>query len=276
MMALRGEKLAFIGCGTMGGAMIKGLLNEGLVPPSAIIASHPRDERRRELEARWGIETTGNNAEAARDASIVSLTIKPQALASVLDEIHVEPNTLVLSIVAGASINTLHEELGTERVVRVMPNTPAQIGHGMSVWTATDAVDTSGRAKVRAILGALGQEEYVKYEEEIDMATALSGTGPAYFFLFMEALIDAGVHLGFSRRLAARLVHQTALGAVEFAVEAPEHVARLRNQVTSPGGTTAEALYELEKGRLRTVLSDAVRAAYRRTLELGGMEGRRR
>jgi len=271
-MALRGERLAFIGCGMMGEAMVKGLLKERLVAPGAIVASHPREERRKELSKRYGIRTVPGNAEAVAGASIVALAVKPQVLESVIADLSgsVPEDALVLSIVAGATMDRLRQHLGAERVVRVMPNTPAQIGHGMSVWAATAAVDERGRAKARAMLGALGEQEHVEHEEEIDMATALSGTGPAYVFLFMEALIDAGVHLGFSRRLAARLVHQTTLGAVEFAVEAPEHVARLRNQVTSPGGTTAEALYELEKGRLRTVLSDAVWAAYRRTLELGG------
>jgi len=276
-MALRGEKLAFVGCGMMGEAMVKGLLKERLVPPGSIVASHPRKERREELAGRYGIRTVSENGEAVKGTSLVALTVKPQVLDAVIADLaeSVPSDALVLSIVAGATMERLRNELGTERVVRVMPNTPAQIGHGMSVWTATGAVDDRGRARARAMLGALGEEEYVEHEEEIDMATALSGTGPAYVFLFMEALIDAGVHLGFSRRLAARLVHQTTLGAVEFAVEAPEHVARLRNQVTSPGGTTAEALYELEKGRLRTVLSDAVWAAFRRTLELGGRAPRR-
>jgi len=271
-MALRGEKLAFVGCGMMGEAMVKGLLKDRLVPAASVVASHPREERRKELTRRYGIRTVEDNAEAVAGATVTALTVKPQVLDGVVKELAgtIPRDSLVLSIVAGAATERLRRDLGTERVVRVMPNTPAQIGHGMSVWTATGAVDGRDRAKARTMLAALGEEEYVEHEEELDMATALSGTGPAYVFLFMEALIDAGVHLGFSRRLAARLVHQTTLGAVEFAVEAPEHVARLRNQVTSPGGTTAEALYELEKGRLRTVLSDAVWAAYRRTLELGG------
>lgn len=271
-MALRNEKLAFVGCGMMGEAMVKGLLKKRLVPVGSLVASHPREDRREELEHRYGIRTTAENAAAVEGATVVALTVKPQVLDSVLADLagKVPQDALVVSIVAGATMERLRRELGAERVVRVMPNTPAQIGHGMSVWTATAAVSATDRRKARTMLAALGEEEYVEHEEEIDMATALSGTGPAYVFLFMEALIDAGVHLGFSRRLAARLIHQTTLGAVEFALEAPEHVARLRNQVTSPGGTTAEALYELEKGRLRTVLSDAVWAAYRRTLELGG------
>ncbi len=271
-MALRHEKLAFVGCGMMGEAMVKGLLSRKLVRPQQIVASHPRPERREELERNYGIRTAAANAEAVDGATVVTLAVKPQVLDEVLEglEGHLNPETLLVSIVAGASTAHLMEVLSTPGVVRVMPNTPAQIGHGMSVWYPTPPVDAAGREKVRTILSALGEDELVHHEEEIDMATALSGTGPAYVFLFMESLIEAGVHLGFSRRVAARLVHQTMLGAVEFAMEAPEHVARLRNQVTSPGGTTAEALYQLERGRLRTVLSDAVWAAYRRGLELGG------
>ncbi len=271
-MVLSNEKLAFIGCGSMGEAMVKGLLTRRLVTPDRIVASHPRTRRRDELEERYGITTMPDNAVAAAGASVVTLAVKPQVLEEVVSDLRgeVRPDALLVSIVAGADTARLAGDLGVARVVRVMPNTPAQIGHGMSVWYATDAVDDPGRTRVRTILSALGEEELVHHEEEIDMATALSGTGPAYVFLFMESLIEAGVHLGFSRRVAARLVHQTMLGAVEFAMEAPEHVARLRNQVTSPGGTTAEALYQLERGRLRTVLSDAVWAAYRRCVELGG------
>lgn len=271
-MALRDERIAVVGCGMMGEAMVKGLLCKRLVKPGQIVASHPREDRRRELTAAYGIATVAANADAVREAGIVVLTVKPQRLGEVLEDLagQVPAEAMVMSIVAGVDTETLRRALGVQRLVRVMPNTPAQIGHGMSVWMATPAVEEAGRTRARTILSALGEEEMVEHEEEIDMATALSGTGPAYVFLFMEALIDAGVHLGFSRRLAARLVRQTVLGAAEYAVEAPEHVARMRNEVTSPGGTTAEALYQLERGRLRTVLSDAVWAAYRRCLELGG------
>jgi len=271
-MALRNERLAFVGCGMMGEAMVKGLLSERLVTPDQVVASHPREERRNELKDRFGIRVVRDNAEAADGASVVALTVKPQVLDEVLADLEgrLAPEVLLLSVVAGATTSRLSSALSTPSVVRAMPNTPAQIAHGMTVWYATPPVDDPGREKVRTILRALGEEELVHHEDEIDMATALSGTGPAYVFLFMESLIEAGVHLGFSRRVAARLVHQTMLGAVEFAMEAPEHVARLRNQVTSPGGTTAEALYQLERGRLRTVLSDAVWAAYRRCVELGG------
>jgi pyrroline-5-carboxylate reductase len=242
----------------MGEAMVKGLLREGLVDPRQIIASHPRAERCLELENRYGVKVTDSNAEAAADATFVVIAVKPQFLAEVVVDLDgvVKMDTTVLSVVAGATMSRLGRDFGVSRVVRAMPNTPAQIGRGISVWTATDSVGASGRKKVRTILSALGCEEYVTHEGELDMATALSGTGPAYVFLFMEALIDAGVHMGFSRRVAEKLVFETVLGAAEFARGEPVHIA--------------EAQYQLERGRLRTVLSDAVWAAYRRCQKLGG------
>jgi pyrroline-5-carboxylate reductase len=271
-MTLRDETLGFIGCGMMGEAMIKGLLREALVDPRQIIASHPRAERCLELENRYGVRVTSDNRDAAADATFIILAVKPQFLDEVVADLAgvVTLESTILSIVAGIRMERLGTELGVTRVVRAMPNTPAQIGRGISVWTATDDLGDAGRAKVRAILSALGDDEFVIHESELDMATALSGTGPAYVFLFMEALIDAGVHMGFSRRVAERLVFETVLGSAEFAKSAPEHLAKLRNQVTSPGGTSAEAQYQLERGRLRTVLSDAVWAAYRRCRQLGG------
>jgi pyrroline-5-carboxylate reductase len=152
-----------------------------------------------------------------------------------------------------------------------MPNTPAQIGQGMSVWMSTSEVEPRQREQAQMILRALGEEIAVDDEDYLDMATALSGTGPAYVFLFMEALIDAGVHLGFSRRVAQQLVLQTLQGSVAYARQSNLHPAELRNQVTSPGGTSAEALYQLEKGGLRTVLSRAIWAAYQKSRYLGGL-----
>jgi pyrroline-5-carboxylate reductase len=255
----------------MGEAMCNGLLRERLVRPDQIVVSHPRDGRRLELEERYGVHAVASNADAARGATVVALCVKPQFLAEVLADLDgaVDEETLVMTIVAGIPLRRIAGALRTPTVIRAMPNTPGQIGAGISVWTCTDGAGARDRDRGRAILSALGEEEYVIHEDELDMATALSGTGPAYVFLFMEALIDAGVHLGFSRRVASRLVLETMRGAVEFAAISPHHLAKLRNQVTSPGGTTAEAHYQLEKGGLRTVLSDAVWAAYRRCVQLG-------
>ncbi|MGD2206483.1 MAG: pyrroline-5-carboxylate reductase [Anaerolineae bacterium] len=275
---LSGKTIAFIGSGIMAEAMIKGLLHEGLVAPQQIIASGPRPERGQELFDRYSVRTTTHNVEAARDADIVVLSVKPQVLGRVLEELagHVPPKALVLSIVAGARMDTIQRMVDAKAVVRVMPNTPAQIGMGISVWTATDATTETRRGQALAILKALGEEEYVDDEEYLDMATALSGTGPAYVFLLMEAMVDAGVHLGFSRRVSEQLVIETLRGSIEYARRSPRHLAALRNQVTSPGGTSAEALYHLEKGGLRTVLSRAIWAAYQRSRVLGSEAQRQR
>jgi pyrroline-5-carboxylate reductase len=179
-----------------------------------------------------------------------------------------EPRQVAVSVVAGASVATLSRGLGHDAIVRVMPNTPAQIGAGMMVWAATSDVDDTRRAQVRAVLGALGEELLVEEEKYVDMATALSGTGPTYVFLMMEALIDAGVHMGFPRRIAEQIVLQTVSGSVAFARDSGKHMAELRNMVTSPGGTSADAIYQMEKGGLRTVFSRAVYAAYQRTQTL--------
>src|SRR5438552_1956136 len=164
--------------------------------------------------------------------------------------------------------------LAHKAIVRSMPNTPAQIGLGVTVWTATADVDPVQRELATVILGALGEVVHAEVEEDVDRATALSGTGPSYVFLLMEALVDAGVHLGFSRRVSEELVLRTVEGSAAFARRSGRHLAELRNQVTSPGGTSASALYELEKGALRTVLSRAVFAAYQRTKELGAAADR--
>ena len=269
---LNGSRIAFIGSGVMAEAMIRGILKQGLVSAEHIIASGPRTERGQELEARYGVRWTTTNVEAVRDADVVVISTKPQIVPGVLPELHgrIKPTALVLSIAAGVAIAALREGLGHNAIARSMPNTPAQVGAGMSVWTTSADTTAEQQAQAQSILAALGEEILVKDENYLDMATALSGTGPAYVFLFMEALIDAVVHLGFSRRIAQKLVEQTVLGSVLFARESKLHPAQLRNMVTSPGGTSAEALYQLEKGGLRTVLSRGVWAAYQRSRTLGG------
>lgn len=269
--------LSFIGCGIMGEAMIAGLLRNGVVEPEQITASHPRESRRTELTARHGIKVFESNADAAKGVSgqqnsAVILCVKPQRLDRVLSDLNgvLNVDQLVLTIVAGATIEHLADELGTAKIVRAMPNTPSQIGAGITAWTCTGAVVESERANVREILGALGKEIFVETENMINMATSLSATGPTYIFMVMEALTDAGVHLGFSRDMAKELVQETMLGSVKFAIDSNKHPAELRNMVTSPGGTSAEAIYQMEKGTLRTVLSKAVYAAYKKAVKLGG------
>lgn len=270
-MSLLNASLAFIGSGVMGEAMIKGLLGRDLVQPSQIIASDLHADRCDLLKAMYGISATLHNAEAAADADVIVLSVKPQVMEKVLPELRgvIKPDALILSIAAGVTIRTIGTGAYNMHVVRAMPNTPGQIGQGMTVWTANAVVDARQRQQAKLMLGALGDEMYVEDERFLDMATALNGTGPAYVFMFMEALIDAGVHMGLPRRDAERLVVQTVRGSVEFAMQSHLHPAEMRNQVTSPGGTSAEAIYQLEKGGLRTVIADGVWAAYRRSQALG-------
>ncbi|HYK20494.1 MAG TPA: pyrroline-5-carboxylate reductase [Pyrinomonadaceae bacterium] len=274
-------RLAFIGCGVMAEAIVAGLLRKKLVGPDQIVGSHPRQARREEMHVKYGIEMFEQNREAALEvypepetpdaASMVILAVKPQRLHGVLEELKgsLHQEQLVISVVAGAKIQTIADQLLHASVVRAMPNTPAQIGEGMTAWTASTEVTEKQATQVRAILNALGKSVHVENERQIDMATALSATGPTYIFMVMEALVDAGVHMGFSRHVAQELVHQMMLGSVLFAIESHKHPAELRNMVTSPGGTSAEAIYQMEKGSLRTVMSKAVWAAYQRAQSLG-------
>jgi pyrroline-5-carboxylate reductase len=267
--------IGFIGSGIMGEAIIASLLNQKLVTPNQIFAADPNQNRTDTLKADYGIPTTHSNLEVTKVADILILSIKPQMLDKVLHELHghTDRAQVVLSIIAGAPIDRLADGLANARIVRAMPNTPARIGQGMTVWMATPEVPDQGRERVAAILAALGQELNVDGEQYLDMATALSGSGPAYVFLFMEAMIDAGVHLGFTRAVAERLVIQTMRGSVEYAAASGEHPSVLRNQVTSPGGTTAEALYHLEQSGLRATVARAVWASYQRSQTLGGGSG---
>jgi pyrroline-5-carboxylate reductase len=271
MPPLAQRTIATVGSGVMAEAMIAGLLRGNLVAPDQVVASHPRAERRDELARLYGIRTVASNAEAVEAADVILLAIKPQMLAQVGREIgpHLRDDQLVLSIIAGATTTALEGFLGHRRIVRSMPNTPARLGRGMTVWYATPDTTADQRAQASALLTALGAELEVDDEKFVAMATAVSGTGPTYVFLVMEALIDAAVHLGFPRHIAHDLVVETLEGSTYFAKQSGDHPAVLRNMVTSPGGTSAAALHELESGRLRTVLSEAVWAAYRRTVELG-------
>ena len=271
MSPLANATIATVGSGVMAEAMIAGLLRGNLVTPDQVVASHPRAERRDALAATHGIRVVASNTEAVTGADVIILAVKPQMLAKVGREIStaLRPGQLVLSVLAGPTTRALVATLGHDQVVRAMPNTPARIGNGMTVWYATPATTADQRAQAKTLLGALGAELEVEDEKWVAMATAVSGTGPAYVFLVMEALIDAAVHLGFPRHIAHDLVIETLEGSTRFAKQSGDHPAVLRNMVTSPAGTSAAAIHELESGRLRTVLSEAVWAAFRRTVELG-------
>jgi len=265
------KTIALLGPGAMGEAIIIGLLNKGITVPEKIRASTPETDRIDEITKRYGVLGFYDNIQAVEGADLVILAVKPQKLYKVLEGIRnrIPEDAVVLSIIAGATIDTISGGLNHDSVVRAMPNTPAQIGQGITVWTASPAVTDEQLKLAGQVLTAMGQEVHVEEEIYLDMATALSGSGPAYVFLFMEALIDAGVHMGFPRRTAEQLVTQTILGSVSYYQKNGIHPAQLRNQVTSPGGTSAEALYYLEKAGIRTAISRAVWAAYQRSLELG-------
>jgi pyrroline-5-carboxylate reductase len=266
-------QIAFIGPGMMAQAMIAGLVRNNVAPAGNLLVSGPRQERVDELAERYGIRPYTDNPAAASQADIVILSVKPQILEKAVTGMkgQIKPEALVLSIVAGAPIRKIERILEIPAVVRAMPNTPARIAQGITVWTASPGVSEPQKELARQILLALGKVVYVEEEDYLDKATALSGTGPAYVYLFMEAMVDAGVHLGFSRRIAELLVVETVRGAVNYydLHDEHRHLARLRNQVTSPGGTSAEALYFLEKAGFRTALSRAIWAAYNRSAALG-------
>jgi len=271
MSPLANRTIATVGSGVMAEAMIAGLLRSALVEPSQLVASHPRAERRDHLAREYGIRVVAGNVEAVDGADVVLFAIKPQMLGKVGREIgpHLRRGQLVLSVIAGATTAALIGTLGHDQVIRAMPNTPARLGKGVTVWYATPETTAEQREQAGALLRTLGVQLEVDDEKFVAMATAVSGTGPTYVFLVMEALIDAAVHLGFPRHVAHDLVIETLEGSTLFAKQSGMHPAELRNMVTSPGGTSAAALHELESGRLRTVLSEAVWAAFRRTVELG-------
>jgi pyrroline-5-carboxylate reductase len=264
-------KIAFIGGGNMGEAMLSAILARKLSQPQAISVSDISQPRRQYLEQKYGVAVTDDNRLAIKRADVVVLAIKPQNLAEVVAGLNgqLKPAQLVLSIVAGARIDTLCRGLDHNCVVRAMPNTPAQIGEGITVWAATAEVTEQQKGWAGSILGAMGKEIYVDDEKYLDMATAVSGSGPAYVFLFVEALVDAARHIGLPRDMAQELVLETLLGSGHFLQKSGKQPLELRRMVTSPGGTTAEALRQLEKGKFTELVKRAVKAAYDKAQRLG-------
>jgi pyrroline-5-carboxylate reductase len=272
------RRLAFVGAGAMGGAMIRGALAAGLVPADEIVVGEVVTERRAELSRRLGVRALRSNRAAVDGADVVILAVKPQSMPIVLAELRgvLQAGQVALSVAAGIRLETLIEGLAHAAVARAMPNTPAQIGAGVTVWTAAAAVDPAGRERARSILAGMGRAVEVAVEDEayLDMATALSGSGPGYVFLFLEALIDAGVHVGLPRPIASELAVETLIGSGLMARDLRSHPADLRNMVTSPGGTTAAGLSQLEAGALRAAVDRAVVAAYERSRALGRLESK--
>jgi len=255
----------------MGEAILSAVLGKHLATVQSITTSDISPERRQYLEKQYNITTTDDNRQAVADTDVIILAVKPQKLTEVMAELKgsLTPEQLVLSIIAGARLDTICQGLGHRAVVRAMPNTPAQIGQGMTVWTATDEITEQQNEWAGSILGVMGHEINVSSEDEIDMATAVSGSGPAYLFLFVEALVDAAIQLGLSQDTARELVLTMVIGSGHLIEESGIEPAELRRMVTSPGGTTAEALKELEQGKFADLLMRAVRAAYERAKQLG-------
>jgi len=264
-------KIALVGGGNMGEAMLAAVLTKALAKPESISVSDISSSRLDYLKKQYAVMVTPDNVEAVSGKDIVILAVKPQNLTEIMDELKgkIVSSQLVLSIIAGAKINTISQGLAHSAVVRAMPNTPARVGEGMSLWTATPNVTKEQKQSVKAILGAMGKELYVEDENYLDMATAISGSGPAYFFLMVEALVKAAVEIGLPPDVAQEIVVQTMLGSAKFIQTSGEAPAELRQKVTSPGGTTAAALAQFEKGDFNELVKKAVKAAYERAKELG-------
>ncbi len=256
----------------MGEAMMRCLIEKEVARATGIVAADVAEARRSYLKKQYGIQTTSINRQAAQKADVIVLAVKPNVMPKALADLKGEtkPHQTVISIAAGITLAKLSAGLNRQAVVRAMPNTPAQIGEGVTVWTATPEVTERDRERARAILGAIGRQTFVADEKYIDMATAVSGSGPGYVFLIVESLVDAAVRIGLPRDMARDLVLETISGSVHLAQRSGKHPAELRNMVTSPGGTTAEGLHELEEGRLRALLARAIIAGYEKARALRG------
>lgn len=261
-------KVTIIGGGVMGEAILAAALERGVFDAASVTVCELLEQRRAQLHSEYGVTVTTDSLRGMEDADLVLLSVKPQDVHSVTGAIRSE--ALLLSIMAGVRIPTLEQEFRHGRIVRVMPNTPVAAKAGMSVWTATEGVTDEQRGLARNLLGAIGREMYVADEHKLDMATAVSGSGPGYVFLFIEAMIDGAVAVGLTRKQAEEMVLQTFYGSAVYAMASGKPASELRAMVTSPAGTTAAGLLELEHSAVRASIIDCVRAAYERSVELGG------
>ena len=263
-------KLGFVGGGLMGEAILAGALQKKLTSPSDIAVSEIVPARREHLTSTYGVSAE-ESADEALKADIVVLAVKPQEFGKAAGSLEgrMGSHQTVMSIMAGVRIETIKKAMGHDAVARAIPNTAAQVGESMTVWTASPEVSDEAREAVSSLLAVLGQELYVSDEKYVDMATAVAGSGPAYVFLVMEAMIDAAVHIGLRRDQAETMVKQTLYGSSLYARETGRHPAVLRNEVTSPGGTTAEALRVLEEAAVRAAFTDAIEAAFDKSKALG-------
>ncbi len=263
-------KVAFIGGGVMAEAIISGMREAALNVD--IIVSEPIAERASYLESTYNVAIAGNNVDAVSKADLAVLSVKPQQLGDVADEIRDAvaslPEITFMSIMAGVQAKTIISQIGCDRLIRIMANTPSQVSAGATAWTASATVSSEMRDFASEMLASFGEQVYFEDEKLVDIATALSASGPAYVFVFMEALIDGAVQLGMTNADARALAIQMVLGSAELAKQTGKHPAELRNMVTSPGGTTAAALHALEIGGFRKISIDAVIAAFERGEEL--------
>jgi len=255
----------------MGEAILAALLRNKLCGPTDISVSDVSQPRRQYLKKQYRITVTANNQQAVKDKDVIVLAVKPQHIKEVLADLkgQLKAGQFILSIAAGVKISTITKGVGHHKVVRAMPNTPAQIGLGISGWTATKEVTAAQKKLARTILGAMGKEIYFSNEKYLDMVTAVSGSGPAYVYLFAESLIDGAVGLGLKRKDAETLVLQTILGAANLMDKSSKAPAELRREVTSKGGTTERALAAFEENKLPDIVAKALQAAHKRAIELG-------
>ncbi len=257
----------------MGEAMLSATIKKGIVTPADVRVAEINEDRCQLVHSTYAVDATNDVAHAVDGADIVIFAVKPQEFDRAAHHLQgkFRREQTVMSIMAGVPIDRIARMLSHSGIARVMPNTPAVVGEGMSVWTSTPEVDDATRAQIRAILSAMGVEIYVGIEDEkyLDMATALSASGPGFIFLLIEAFVDAGVHIGFKRAVAEQLALQTFIGSAKYAEATGKHLAQLRNEVTSPAGTTAAGLTVLESAGIRGAILDAIEAAYHRSKELG-------
>ena len=266
------NKLAILGGGKMAESILNALKSKKIIPMEKVQCYDINPSRMQALKKAYKIQTSVSNEECIDGADIVILAVKPQNVTAVAESIKKPVTGTLISILAGVSMSQLRENFNTEKVIRTMPNTPAMVLEGITVWCASPETSPEVKVKAQILLSSFGEEVEVSEEPYLDMATAVSGSGPAYVFLTMEAMIDASVHLGFPRATATKLVTATMRGSAIYSKLSEEELTTLRNNVTSPGGTTASALYELERGGFRTVVADAIWSAYRRSLELGNKD----
>lgn len=265
------NKLAVIGAGMMGSAIVSGIVSKSVADPKSIFISDPDTEKLQALCGRLGTNAAASNAEAVKDADAVLIAVKPQFLddAAASFKNSIKPDALIMTIVAGVPVSYYLNTLERSHVIRIMPNTPAQVGEGVCGWFAAADVAADQKALCEQILSALGIQFEVKRESDLNLVTAVSGSGPAYVYLFIESMIDASVQLGLPRPLSEKIVLQTVLGSAEYMKQTGKHPVILKNEVTSPGGTTAAALAMMEKDGLRTAVTEGMIACLQKTVELG-------